>query len=223
MVINIVLFNHNVFFTCVCRNKKDCFLNTLFGSRESLVTLELPSDFWVVFWTNESEEQVLLLCVQTYQKTIDVPFMDQIRDNEQIRKEFPFIESSREMTEKDEYKSNEMQLQNQSSTFNFHSEKEITSFKYQHSISLTRGLQHYCLLGQDNLYRLCGLWQMPGEIGVLLWVQKNFHSLGCKSQSLQERWQQRVPTGTKSYNEGGRFQPAYAVEESAGHCSRKLC
>ena len=29
---------------------------------------------------------------------------------------------------------------------------------------------------------------------------KRFQLLGCKTQSIQERWQERVPTGPKSYN-----------------------
>ena len=41
--------------------------------------------------------------------------------------------------------------------FNFLSEKQITSPSYQHSISFTHGLQHYCFPGQANLYLLCGL------------------------------------------------------------------
>ena len=33
----------------------------------------------------------------------------------------------------------------------------------------------------------------------------------------------KIPMGTKPYNRRRRFQPAHAIEESAGHCSRKLC
>ena len=43
-----------------------------------------------------------------------------------------------------------------------------------------------------------------------------------KTQSFQERRQQRVPTGPKSYNGRSIFQPVYAIEESACHSSRKL-
>ena len=64
----------------------------------------------------------------------------------------------------------------------------------------THGSQHYGFLGQANLYRLSGLWQMPRQI-----------------------WTISFWTGTKSYNGRGRFQPTYAIEESAGPCSRKLC
>ena len=51
---------------------------------------------------------------------------------------------------------------------------------------------------------------------------KFFQIFGCRTQSFQKKWQQRVPTGAKSYNGRDRFQPIYAIEESAGHCSRKI-
>ena len=52
-------------------------------------------------------------------------------------------------------------------------------------------------------------------------VQKGFLLLECKTRSLQERWQQRVPTASKSHIGRSRFQPVFAIEESAGHCSKK--
>ena len=43
--------------------KKGCFLNTLNKSWESLVTLQLPPDCWVVFWTNEpAKENTTIFC-----------------------------------------------------------------------------------------------------------------------------------------------------------------
>ena len=108
------------------------------------------------------------------------------------------------------------------SFFNFLSQKRITSFSYQHSISFTHGLQHYCFLGKANVYRLCGLWEMSRQIWTIFMVQKRFQLLGYKTQNLQERWQQRVPTGPKSYFGRGRFQPVFEIEELAGQCSREL-
>ena len=67
------------------------------------------------------------------------------------------------------------------------SQKQLTSFSYQHSISFSHGLQHYCFLGQVNLYRLCGLWPMSRQIWTIFLVQKRFQLLGCKTQSIQER------------------------------------
>ena len=63
---------------------------------------------------------------------------------------------------------------------------------------------------------------MPRQIWTIFLVQKWFHLLGCKTQCFQERWQQRVPTGPKSYKGRSRFQPVYAIEESAGF-SGKIC
>ena len=51
---------------------------------------------------------------------------------------------------------------------------------------------------------------------------KGMQILECKSESFQEKSQRRLHTGTKSYNGRGRLQPVHAIEESTGHCSRKL-
>ena len=52
---------------------------------------------------------------------------------------------------------------------------------------------------------------MSRQIWTIFLVQKWFQLLGYKTQSVQERWQERVPTGPKSYNGRGRFQPVYAL------------
>ena len=57
------------------------------------------------------------------------------------------------------------------------------------------------------------------RFGQFSWSKNHSNYLDVK---LNERWQQSVPTGPKSYNGRGRFQPVYAIEESAGQCSRKL-
>ena len=75
----------------------------------------------------------------------------------------------------------------QNHSFTFLSQKQITSFSYQHSILFTHGLQHYCFPGQANLYRLCGLWQTSRQIWRTFLVQKQFQLLGCKTHSIQER------------------------------------
>ena len=62
------------------------------------------------------------------------------------------------------------------------------------------GLQHYCFLGKPELYGLCGLRQLSRQIWTVFLVQKRFQLLGCKTQNIQERWQQRVPTGLKTYD-----------------------
>ena len=81
------------------------------------------------------------------------------RDNDQKKKEVPYMEVSRDT---DAYKSSDLELSNPCSTFTL--KNQLASFSYQHSISLTHGLQHYRNLGQTNLYRLCGLWQESRQI-----------------------------------------------------------
>ena len=63
---------------------------------------------------------------------------------------------------------------------------------------------------------------MSRQIWTILLVQNWFQFFGCKTQSIQENWQQRFPTGTKSHCGGSIFQPVLAIEEAAGHCSSKL-
>ena len=104
--------------------KRLFFEKKMYKSWELLVTLQLPSDCCVVFWTNESENKILLLFVHTHQKRQEVPFMEKSRDNDQKRKESHYMEKSRDNDQKDAYKSNEMQLQNHSITF-LHKNKSL--------------------------------------------------------------------------------------------------
>ena len=64
---------------------------------------------------------------------------------------------------------------------------------------------------------------MPIQIWTIFWVQMGFQEPGRETQIFQATWQQSFPTGIKSDTERSRIQPVYAIEESAGHCSRKLC
>ena len=64
---------------------------------------------------------------------------------------------------------------------------------------------------------------MSRQIWTIFLVQKRFRLLGCKTQSIQGRWQQQVLICAKSYNGRGKFQAVYAIEESAGQCGRKVC
>ena len=60
------------------------------------------------------------------------------RDNDQKRKENPYMEVSRDT---DAYKSSDLQLSNHCSTFIL--KNQLASFSYQHSNLFTHGLQHY--------------------------------------------------------------------------------
>ena len=71
-----------------------------------------------------------------------------------------------------------MQLQNHSLTF--FQKKKIFSFGYQLSISFTHGLQHYCFLGQANLYRLCTIWQRSARFGLFSWSKTDSNYLDVK-------------------------------------------
>ena len=77
-----------------------------------------------------------------------------------------------------------MLFQNHSLTF-IH-RKKITSFSYQHSILLTHGLQHYCLLGQANLYHLRGLDKCQHSFGEFLWSKNDSEYLDVKLEVFKK-------------------------------------
>ena len=119
------------------------------------------------------------------------------------------------------YKSSDLQLSNHCSTFIL--KNQIASFSYHHSISFTRGLQHYSVLGQTSLHRLCGLWQVSKQIWTFFLVQKGFQLLGCKTKCVQERRQKcRISTLTKLFKGRIRFQPVYSTKKSTSCCCRQL-
>ena len=93
--------------------------------------------------------------------------MEMTRDNDQKRKEHPYMEVSRGTGA---YKSSDLQLSNHCSTLIL--KNQLASFNYQHSILFTYGLQHYRDLGQTGLHRLCGLWQLSRQIWTNFLVQK---------------------------------------------------
>ena len=196
-----ILYSQKFFHMCL-QKKRGWFLNNLYEIWKSLVTLQLTSNHSVVFWTTEYEKKILLLFVQTYRKTKKVLYIGITSDNDRKRKESPYMETSRDNEQKNAYIGNEMLLQKYFLTL-IHKSK--SPFSHQHSISFTHGLQHYRFLGQANLYRLCELWQTSRQIWTFFWVQKWFQILGCKTQSIQKRWQQRVPTGPKFYNGRSSF------------------
>ena len=74
------------------------------------------------------------------------------------------------------------QLAAPKSFLNFPSQKQFTSFSYQHSISTTKphDLQHYCFLGQTHLHRLGGLWKKSRQIWLIFWSQNGSNCLDVK-------------------------------------------
>ena len=96
--------------------------------------------------------------------------MEMSHDTVQKRRESLFMEKSRDNDQKRYVYKNQNAAPK--TFFNFHSQKQISSFSYQYIISFTHGLQHYCFFGQANLYRLYGLWQMSRQIWTILLVQK---------------------------------------------------
>ena len=63
------------------------------------------------------KNKILLLFVQTYQKTKEVPYMEMSQDNDQEKQESPYTEMSRDKDQKVAFISNVVQLQHHSFTF----------------------------------------------------------------------------------------------------------
>ena len=118
----------------------DGFLNELKKSWESLVTIQLPSDGWVVFEQLNLKNSLLFFFytnIQKKERGSRYPDMDMSPEKDQRVSKSPYMEMSRENGQKDAYIRNKTQLQNQSSTI-LH-KKIITSSRYQLSFSLTHG------------------------------------------------------------------------------------
>ena len=146
-------------------------MKSLYKSWESLVTLLLPScclPLKLLSVASFSEQmnlkiKFLLFSVQTYQKRKEVPYIEMSCDSAQKRKE-----PHKMSRDTGGYKSNDLHFSNRCSTF----KNQLASFSYQHSVSFTHGLQHYCFLGQTGLHRLCGHWRMLRQIWTIFMVQK---------------------------------------------------
>ena len=111
----------------MCLQKKGLlFLKNLYKSWESLVTLQLQSDCFVVFWANESEKQDITTFCTILPNKEEVPFMELSRDNDRKRKESPYMEMWPDNDKKNAYISTEMQLQNHSLTL-IHENKSLLS------------------------------------------------------------------------------------------------
>ena len=130
-----------------------------------------------------SKDKLLFVVIQTYQKRKEWPFMEMSRDNNQKRKESPYKEISRDTSE---FKSSDLYLSNHCSVFIL--KNQLASFSYQHSISFTHGLRHYKNLGQTDLHRLCGFWQESRQIWTLFLVQKWLQLVGYQTKSVPKGW-----------------------------------
>ena len=125
----------------------------------------------------------------------------------------------RDNDQKDVFMSNKRQLQNHSSNF-IHKTKSF--FRAAIFYLVYPCLTMLLLPWTSQLVQLYGIWQKLRQICAIFMVEKRFHLIGCKTRSFQEK-KQRFPIGTKSHNGRCVFRAVFAIKESAGHCSRKLC
>ena len=178
-----------------------------------------------IFWTNESEKQsITIFCTSLLKKELSGD-SDQKKEGISlfgiITWQWPNKETSRHHDQKKPYLKDNLQHQSQSLTF-FTKTNHFFKLPVFYLTTKPHHLQYYCFLGQAQLYRLCGLWKMSRQIWSIFLAQKWFQLLCCKVYSVPERWQRRLSPEPKSHSGRGRFQADHALEESAGHSSRKL-
>ena len=164
------------------------------------------------------KNDILLLFVQTYQKGKRFNYWTSHVTTNEKGKNIPIWKCHVTLTKKDAYISNELQLQNHS-LISLHKKKSLLRAT---SILVSSTMAYNTTASMDKL--TCSDYadfdKRQGRFGQLNWLKIDSPFLDVKLRVFKKWWQQRV---TKTYKWGGRFQPVYAIEESAGQCSRKLC
>ena len=121
-----ILYSHYIFHMCL-HKQRSCFSDNLYKSWESLVTLQLPSDCCVVFWTNESEKQdTNTFCINLPKKERGSIYRNVTWQWPKNKKNLLVWKCHETMTKKFAYISNETQLQNISLAF-IHKNKSLLS------------------------------------------------------------------------------------------------
>ena len=148
--------------------------------------------------------------------------MEMSRDNVQKRTEAPYTEKSPDDDQKRYVYKYRNTAQDHSFTFFHRNKKTLLSAT---SILSRSPMAYNTTASLDKLTctDYVDFGKCQDRFRRFFFGQKRFQLLGCKTQSIQERRQERVPTGPKSYNGRNRFQPVCDIEESAGQCSKKLC
>ena len=178
--------------------------------------------------------KIILSFVQTYQKKKEVPyiemspdigqkrrkspFMEISSDNGRNRQKTPYLERSHDNYQKEAYGSHSFQLLIHFLSFIVRNCSLLSAT----SVLSHSAIRQHWFIRQVNLNRLCGLWKVSRQLWTIPFLKKWLQLLGFKTWSVHERRQQRLLPNTKSHNGRSRFQPLHTIEESAGHCRRKL-
>ena len=76
---------------------------------------------------------------------------------------------------------------------------------------------------RKNFFSKSNALCFPSQIVVTFVVKKRFQLLICKTQNIQERCQQRLPTGPKSYSGRGRFEQVLRLRNQLVNAAKQLC
>ena len=99
------------------QKRKSCIKITMQTNWESVIASQLPSDYWVVFWTTESEKQTSTTFWANLQKEEEASYLKWSIDKDRKRKESLYMEKSRDNDQKEAHKSNSFYLLSHSSSF----------------------------------------------------------------------------------------------------------
>ena len=140
---------------------KGCFLKTLHRIWEFLVSLQLLSDCWVVFWINESRKQITTtFCTNLSKKAKRFHVWE--CDAKLTRKGLNLLNWKCQVTMTKKglnlltwkfhvaltvKKCIIATVSSSKSILKFHCQKLFTSFSYQRAISFNHGVEHYCFNG----------------------------------------------------------------------------
>ena len=142
---------------------EDCSLSNLCKNWDPIATLQLPSDFWVVFWTRKAEKQnTITFCTDLPKKGTGFDIWKCHVKMTKHGKNLLIWKCHLTMTNKRGVYKYQIAAKKIILWRSF--TKKINSFGYQHSVLFTHGLQHYGFLRTVSVCRLCGLWQMPTDL-----------------------------------------------------------
>ena len=198
-----------------CLQKERLFLKNLHENWVSLVSLQLPCQCWVVFWSNEAEKQSVTIFLWKHTIKGIITWQWPKRKNPPFGNYHVTLIKEGDITWA--WPTCSTNFPTQLSFPKLNNLFKLPMFYFNHQTSWLAKLMLSC---KTHLYQLCGLWKKSRQLWSIFLVQKWFHLFGRKFWSVRERWQQKI--GPKSYNERGRFQPVHALKESASHCSKKL-
>ena len=153
LVSNTVFFTNKIFFICVCRIKDA--VNWIISKNAVIHFWHYSYHLIVALFSEQTnlKKKKLLVFVQTYQKKARGSIYGNVTW-QWPKKERMFLYGNVTWQRRERLRI-KVAISSSKNILQTSFTKINHFFRYQHSISITHGLQHYCFWGQANLYRLC--------------------------------------------------------------------